>query len=82
MKYALSTAAILAATWVGQAAMASEGGSCHFHGSKPAAEATVLGCAEQRKAALVKAGKIDAPWQAIKHDKVEAVDARKARNGK
>ena len=65
MKYALSTATILAATWVGQAAMASEGGSCHFHGSKPAAEATVLGCAEQRKAALVKAGKMDLKIRAL-----------------
>ena len=82
MKYALSTAAILAATWMGQAAMASEGGSCHFHGSKPAAEATVLGCAQQRKEALVKAGKIDAPWQAIKHDKVEAVDGKKGKEWK
>ena len=56
--------------------------SCHFHGSKPAAEATVLGCAQQRKEALVKAGKIDAPWQAIKHDKVEAVDGKKGKEWK
>ena len=82
MKYALSTAAILAATWMGQPAMASEGGSCHFHGSKPAAEATVLGCAQQRKEALVKAGKIDASWQAVKHDKVEAVDGKKGKEWK
>ncbi len=82
MKYALSTAAVLAATWMGQPAMASEGGSCHFHGSKPAAEATVLGCAQQRKEALVKAGKIDASWQAIKHDKVEAVDGKKGKEWK
>ena len=51
-------------------------------GSKPAAEATVLGCAQQRKEALVKAGKIDAPWQAIKHDKVEAVDGKKGKEWK
>ena len=82
MKCALSTAAILVATWMGQPAVASEGGSCHFHGSKPAAEATVLGCAQQRKEALVKAGKIDASWQAIKHDKVEAVEGKKGKEWK
>ncbi len=82
MKYALSTAAILAATGMGQPAMASEGSSCHFHGNKPAAEATVLGCAQQRKEALAKAGKIDAVWQAIKHDTVEAVDGKKGKEWK
>ena len=82
MKYALSNAAILAATWMGQPAIASEGGSCHFHVSKPAAEATVLGCAQQRKEALVKAGKIEASWQNVKHDKVEAVDGKKGKEWK
>ena len=82
MKYALGTAAILAVTLMGQPATASEGGSCHFHGSKPAAEATVLGCAQQRKEALVKADKIDASWQAVKHDKVEAVDGKKGKEWK
>ena len=82
MKYALSTAAMLVATWIGQPAVASEGGSCHFHGSKPAAEATVLGCAQQRKEALVKGGKIDASWQSIKHEKVEAVDGKKGKEWK
>ena len=82
MKFFLSTATILASTWIAQPALASEGGSCHFHGSKPAAEATVLGCAQQRKEALVKAGKIDASWQALKHDKVEAVDGKKGKEWK
>ena len=82
MQYALSTAVILAVISMGQPAMASEGGSCHFHGSKPAAEATVLGCAQQRKEALVKAGKIEASWQAVKHDKVEAVDGKKGKEWK
>ncbi len=82
MQYALSTAVILAVISMGQPAMASEGGSCHFHGNKPAAEATVLGCAQQRKEALVKAGKIEASWQAVKHDKVEAVDGKKGKEWK
>ena len=82
MKFALSTAAILAATWIGQPAMASEDGGCHFHGNKPAAESTIVGCAQQRKEALVKAGKIDASWQAIKHNKVEAIDGKKGKEWK
>ena len=82
MKSALCTAAILATLWMTQPALASEGGSCHFHGNKPAVETTVLGCAQQRKEALVKAGKIDASWQAIKHDKVEAIDGKKGKEWK
>jgi Family of unknown function (DUF6488) len=58
-------------------ARADAGGSCHFHGSKPAAEATVLGCAAQRKDKLVKDGKLDATWQPLKHDKAELVDGKK-----
>ena len=31
---------------------------------------------------MVKAGKIDASWQALKHDKVEAVDGKKGKEWK
>jgi hypothetical protein len=64
------------------ATFASEGGGCHFHGSKPAAEATVSGCAAQRKDALVKSGKIDASWSAVKLDKIESVDGKKGKEWK
>ena len=63
-------------------AMAGEGGSCHFHGNKPATEAVVTDCAAQRKASLVKAGKLDASWQAVKQDKAELVDGQKGKEWK
>lgn len=76
------TTALIAAVFSAPAARADAGGNCHFHGSKPAAETTVLGCAHQRKAALVKAGKLDAGWQAIKHDSIALVDGKKGKEWK
>lgn len=78
----LVIAAALVSTLIAAPALASEGGSCHFHGSKPATEAVVTDCAAQRKASLVKAGKLDASWQAVKQDKAELVDGRKGKEWK
>ena len=61
------------------AVFASAGGSCHFHGNKSAADATVSGCAVQRKDALVKSGKLDASWSAVKPEKIEAVEGKKGK---
>ncbi len=72
-------AATLGAT---PAVHAGGGGDCHFHGAKPATQATVLGCATQRKESLAGSGKIDKSWQAIKHDKVELVDGKKSKEWK
>jgi Family of unknown function (DUF6488) len=77
MNKTLIAFALLATTLAAPAARADAGSSCHFHGSKPAAETTVLGCAAQRKDKLVKDGKLDATWQPIKHDKAELVDGKK-----
>lgn len=71
----LSTCAALTSP----AAMAAEGGSCHFHGSKPATEAVVTGCAGDRKQALIKGGKLDASWLAVKPEKIEAVEGKKGK---
>lgn len=60
-------------------AYAGDGSSCHFHGKKPAVEATVLECATKRKDSLVEKGKIDASWKAIGHEKIEQVEMK---NGK
>jgi hypothetical protein len=79
MKHILIASAFATAFAMTAPAVASEGGSCHFHGSKPAEEKTVVGCAVQRKDGLVANGKIDAAWKSIKHDKVEQVDGK---NGK
>lgn len=59
-----------------------EGGGCHFHGSKPATPATVTGCAAQRKAQLIKQGKLDASWESIKAGTPEQVDGKKGKEWK
>lgn len=64
---------------VASPALAGEGGSCHFHGNKPAAESVVKDCAEQRRASLVKSGKLDASWQAAKPEAPEMVDGKKGK---
>jgi hypothetical protein len=79
----LTIAIVSAAALLGAApAFADKGSSCHFHGSKPAAEETVLSCAAQRKDSLVSSGKLDASWKAVKHEKVEQVDGKKGKEWK
>ena len=56
--------------------LASGDSECHFHGKKPAAEATVLTCAEMHKSRLIKKGTIDGGWSAVKHDSIMQVDAK------
>ncbi len=73
-----STTALLCAA----PTFADQGSSCHFHGSKPAAEEKVVGCAVQRKDALVASGKLDASWKAIKQEKIEQVDGKKGKEWK
>ena len=80
-KFIFAALTLSTALWT-PAALASEGGSCHFHGSKPAAEATVSGCATQRKDALVKSGKLDAAWRAVKPEKIEMVEGKKGKEWK
>lgn len=77
----IATIVLSAAAWA-PAVYANEGGSCHFHGSKPAAESVVTGCADQRKQTLVKGGKLDASWSAIKPEKVETIDGKKGKEWK
>jgi len=79
----LTIAIVSAAALLGAApAFADKGSSCHFHGSKPAAEETVLTCAAQRKDSLVSSGKLDASWKAVKHEKIEQVDGKKGKEWK
>ncbi len=61
---------------------ADPGGSCHFHGSKPASESTILQCAQQRKDNLVKSGKLDKSWGPIKHESISYVDGKKGKEWK
>lgn len=56
--------------------LASGDGECHFHGNKPAVEATVLTCAEMHKGRLIKKGTIESTWTAVKHDSIQQVEVK------
>lgn len=60
-------------------AFAGESSSCHFHGSKPAPESIVLGCAEKEKARLIAKGSIASTWRPVSHKSIEQVEGK---NGK
>ena len=81
MKKTILLLSLSAALWA-PAVWADKGGSCHFHGNKTAAEAAVSSCALQRKDALVKAGKLEAAWSALKPDKIEVVEGQKGKEWK
>jgi len=82
MKHIIIAIASVAALSMSAPVFASEGSGCHFHGKKPAAEATVVSCAVQRKDALTSSGKIDAAWKTVKQDKIEQVDGKKGKEWK
>lgn len=82
MKRILLITSIVAVFAAAPSALAAEGSGCHFHGDKPANEATMVGCASQRKDALVARGKIDKSWQAVKHDKAEMAEGAKGKEWK
>ena len=79
MKQLIVTIASVVTLGLSAPVFASAGGSCHFHGKKPAAESAVISCALQRKDILVSSGKIDSTWKIVKQHKVEQVDGK---NGK
>ena len=72
-------AALVAAVAANAPAIAGPGGSCHFHGSKPASETVVIDCANQRRDALIANGKLAKAWQAVKLEKAELVDGKKGK---
>jgi hypothetical protein len=61
---------------------AGPGDSCHFHGSKPAAESTILKCANTRKESLVKSGKLEKSWGPLNHESIAYVDGKKGKEWK
>lgn len=82
MKHLISIAALTAAFSFAPQAMASEGGSCHFHGHTPAKETTITTCANQHKESLVKRGKLDKTWLTAPLDKAEQVEGSKGKEWK
>ena len=79
MKKSFVTFGLTIAAALSNSAMAGPGDGCHFHGSKPAAEAVVIKCADQRKESLVKGGKLEASWSAVKHESISMIDGKKGK---
>ena len=83
MKSTLVVSAFAATLLASTAAFAGADASCHFHGNKPAAQATVIQCATQYKDKLVEGGKLDKSWQAVsKVDKLEQIDGKRSKEWK
>jgi hypothetical protein len=83
MKQSLIASALVATLFASTNAFAGADAHCHFHGNKPAAEATVIQCATQYKDKLVEGGKLEMSWQAVsKVDKLEQVDGKRSKEWK
>ena len=83
MKSTLIASAFAATLFASTGTFAGADASCHFHGSKPAAEATVIQCATQYKNKLVEGGKLEKSWQAAsKVDKLEQIDGKRSKEWK
>ncbi len=82
MKAIILTASLVALQSFSPMTFAGEGGSCHFHGNKPASEAAVTDCANLKRNALVKDGKLEGSWQNAKLEKLELVDGKKGKEWK
>lgn len=82
MKPLFTLSTLVAAFASAPQVLAGEGGSCHFHGSQPATEGIVKDCADQRRAALVKRGKLNASWGSAKQEALELVDGKKGKEWK
>lgn len=82
MKSLITAIVLVSLQWLSPLALADIGGSCHFHGRKPATEAIVSDCAHQRRNALVKSGKLESTWQSAKLERIELVDGKKGKEWK
>jgi len=79
MKQLLTSLGFTLAFGLSNIATADPGGSCHFHGAKLAAEAVVIKCADQRRDGLVKGGKLEGSWAAVKHESISMIDGKKGK---
>jgi hypothetical protein len=82
MKKISLIAAVTTALFVAPSAFAAEGGGCHFHGHAPVKEATITGCANGQKNALVASGKLDASWKTVALEKAETIEGKKMKEWK
>ncbi|MEN9835663.1 MAG: hypothetical protein RL011_1856 [Pseudomonadota bacterium] len=79
MEQILTTVGFMLALGLSHSVMAGPGDGCHFHGSKPVAEAVVLKCADLRKETLVKSGKLEGSWANVKHESISMIDGKKGK---
>ncbi|MBI2750611.1 MAG: hypothetical protein HYX43_15155 [Burkholderiales bacterium] len=82
MKNSMTSLCVAGGLMLSQAAFASDAEDCHFHGSAPASQETVSGCAVKRQQALIAGGKIDKAWQAIKPSAFDQVDGKRGKEWK
>ena len=75
MKHLIAIALISAA--FSAPALAAEGSSCHFHGNQPVADTTVDRLRRSAQSSW-SVGQTGCFRQAVKHDKIETVDGKKA----
>lgn len=59
-------------------AWSGEGSSCHFHGSKPAAESTIEQCANARRDLYLENGTISQSWHGIPVSAIEVIEGEKS----
>jgi hypothetical protein len=82
MKNFIQILTLALAITTSQSVLAGGDEDCHFHGNKPAEQATVLKCADQRKQKLIARGKIDASWESIKPESISTIDGEKGKEWK
>lgn len=82
MKKFVSIASLTATLFFAPAAFAGGGGSCHFHGSAPAKESVVVGCAKEQVKGLVASAKLEKSWKSAQFDKAETVDGKNKKEWK
>lgn len=79
MKRFLLAALLALPTALPTLALADPGGNCHFHGKKTASQATIVQCADQRKATLIDAGRLEKSWTGTAQSSVDLVDGKKGK---
>ncbi len=71
-----------AALSVASSAFAGGSADCHFHGSAPAKQETVAGCAVKQQQSLITSGKLDKSWQDVKPGTPEEITSQKGKEWK
>ena len=82
MKKFVSIATMATSLFFAPAAFAGGGGKCHFHGSAPAKESVVVGCAKEQVNGLVASAKLEKSWKTAQFDKVETVEGKNTKEWK